>query len=142
MKQDDVRDEFDMMTLIRASGKFELLNRLLPKLKAAGHRCLLFSQMTRALDVLQLLFDSLDIKYLRLDGNVKTESREKLLELFNSPNSEYFIFMLSTRAGGLGLNLQVCRCGVSYCLNISLGEESPIIYIFFKIQKTDRAILE
>lgn len=46
-------------------------------------------------------------RYLRLDGTTKAEDRGELLRLFNQPESEYFIFMLSTRAGGLGLNLQV-----------------------------------
>ncbi|GAB2220165.1 hypothetical protein Droror1_Dr00007808 [Drosera rotundifolia] len=92
--------------LIRASGKFELLDRLLPKLRRAGHRVLLFSQMTKLLDVLQFYLRAHKYDYLRLDGSSKTEDRGELLKKFNAPNSPYFIFLLSTRAGGLGLNLQ------------------------------------
>ncbi|XP_037486087.1 probable ATP-dependent DNA helicase CHR12 isoform X2 [Triticum dicoccoides] len=92
--------------IVRASGKFELLDRLLPKLHRAGHRVLLFSQMTRLLNILEVYLQMYNFKYMRLDGSTKTEERGKLLADFNKKDSEYFIFLLSTRAGGLGLNLQ------------------------------------
>ncbi|CAN8260319.1 unnamed protein product [Cochlearia groenlandica] len=92
--------------IVRASGKFELLDRLLPKLRKAGHRILLFSQMTRLIDVLEIYLTLNDFKYLRLDGTTKTDQRGILLKQFNEPDSPYFMFLLSTRAGGLGLNLQ------------------------------------
>ncbi|MED6157149.1 putative ATP-dependent DNA helicase chr12 [Stylosanthes scabra] len=92
--------------IVRASGKFELLDRLLPKLRRAGHRVLLFSQMTRLMDILEIYLRLHDFKYLRLDGSTKTEERGSLLRKFNAPDSPYFMFLLSTRAGGLGLNLQ------------------------------------
>lgn len=92
--------------IIRASGKFELLDRLLPKLHRAGHRVLLFSQMTRLMDILEVYLQLHDFMYLRLDGATKTEERGKLVRQFNAPDSPYFMFCLSTRAGGLGLNLQ------------------------------------
>ncbi|EOA19864.1 hypothetical protein CARUB_v10000115mg [Capsella rubella] len=92
--------------IVRASGKFELLDRLLPKLKKAGHRILLFSQMTRLIDLLEIYLTLNDYMYLRLDGTTKTDQRGALLKQFNEPDSPYFMFLLSTRAGGLGLNLQ------------------------------------
>ncbi|KAK9182550.1 hypothetical protein WN944_025695 [Citrus x changshan-huyou] len=92
--------------IIRASGKFELLDRLLPKLRRSGHRVLLFSQMTRLMDILEIYLKLNDFKFLRLDGSTKTEERGALLKQFNAPDSPYFMFLLSTRAGGLGLNLQ------------------------------------
>ncbi|KAL2349508.1 hypothetical protein Fmac_003508 [Flemingia macrophylla] len=92
--------------IVRASGKFELLDRLLPKLHRAGHRVLLFSQMTRLMDILEIYLRLHDFKFLRLDGSTKTEERGSLLRKFNAPDSPYFMFLLSTRAGGLGLNLQ------------------------------------
>eukprot|EP01132_Coremiostelium_polycephalum_P012399 gene12399-15145_t len=94
----------DMM--IKNAGKFALLDRVLPKLKAAGHRVLIFSQMTHLMDILEQYFIYRNYKHLRLDGGTKSEERGPLLELFNAPNSDYFVFVLSTRAGGLGLNLQ------------------------------------
>ncbi|KAL3505887.1 hypothetical protein ACH5RR_031269 [Cinchona calisaya] len=92
--------------IFRASGKFELLDRLLPKLHKAEHRVLLFSQMTRLMDILEIYLQLHNFKYLRLDGSTKTEERGALLRKFNAPDSPYFMFLLSTRAGGLGLNLQ------------------------------------
>ncbi|CAM6084117.1 unnamed protein product [Calypogeia fissa] len=92
--------------IVRSSGKFELLDRLLPKLRKTGHRVLLFSQMTRLMDVLEDYLELQGYKYLRLDGTTKTEERGTLLKKFNAPDSPYFMFLLSTRAGGLGLNLQ------------------------------------
>ncbi|XP_077981032.1 SWI/SNF-related matrix-associated actin-dependent regulator of chromatin subfamily A member 2-like [Glandiceps talaboti] len=92
--------------LYRVAGKFELLDRILPKLKSCNHRVLLFSQMTSLMTILEDFFAYRGFRYLRLDGTTKAEDRAKLLEMFNAPNSPYFIFLLSTRAGGLGLNLQ------------------------------------
>ena len=96
----------DPLWVVRASGKFELLDRILPKLLRSGHRVLLFSQMTIAMDVLEDLCQLRHFKYLRLDGTTKAEERQEMLERFNEPDSDIFLFMLSTRAGGLGLNLQ------------------------------------
>ncbi|EFJ21556.1 hypothetical protein SELMODRAFT_176282 [Selaginella moellendorffii] len=96
----------DRDEIIRASGKFELLDRLLPKLQKTGHRVLLFSQMTRLMDLLEMYLTTRGFTYLRLDGTTKTEDRGKKLQMFNAEDSPYFMFLLSTRAGGLGLNLQ------------------------------------
>ncbi|CAL8470241.1 g9783 [Coccomyxa elongata] len=96
----------DPEELVRASGKLHALDNILPKLRATGHRVLLFSQMTRALDVIQDYLDLRAIPHLRLDGTTKSEDRARMLAEFNAENSPYFIFLLSTRAGGLGLNLQ------------------------------------
>ncbi|KAK6636841.1 hypothetical protein RUM43_010505 [Polyplax serrata] len=92
--------------LYRASGKFELLDRILPKLKATNHRVLLFCQMTQLMTIMEDYLTWRNFNYLRLDGTTKSEDRGELLRKFNSKDSEYFLFLLSTRAGGLGLNLQ------------------------------------
>ncbi|KAI9018575.1 SNF2 family N-terminal domain-containing protein [Phycomyces nitens] len=92
--------------LYRTSGKFELLDRLLPKLKATGHRVLIFFQMTQIMDIMEDFCIYRGHRHLRLDGSTKSDDRSHLLEIFNAPESPYFIFLLSTRAGGLGLNLQ------------------------------------
>ena len=90
----------------RTSGKFELLDRILPKLKASGHRVLIFFQMTTVMTIFEDFLGDRGLKYLRLDGNTKADDRQDMLKEFNKPDSEYFCFLLSTRAGGLGLNLQ------------------------------------
>uniref|UniRef100_A0A8C4PXU8 Uncharacterized protein n=1 Tax=Eptatretus burgeri TaxID=7764 RepID=A0A8C4PXU8_EPTBU len=92
--------------LYRASGKFEVLDRILPKLNATGHKVLLFSQMTTLMTILEDYFSYRNYRYLRLDGTTKAEDRANLLLQFNQKDTPYFIFLLSTRAGGLGLNLQ------------------------------------
>jgi len=91
--------------IIRTSGKIELLDRMLPKLKLAGHRVLMFFQMTAAMTIFEDYCQFRKYLCLKLDGSTPGEEREKRMELFNAPDSPYFIFMLSTRAGGLGLNL-------------------------------------
>jgi SNF2 family DNA or RNA helicase len=96
----------DPNELIRASGKLELLHRILPKLKASGHRVLLFSQMTALLNILEDYLAGRGYSYLRLDGNTGTAARGEMLASFNAPDSPNFLFLLSTRAGGMGLNLQ------------------------------------
>ena len=92
--------------LVRSAGKFELMERILPKLKATGHRVLIFTQMTQAILIMEDYFNSYGYKYLRLDGSTKADDRGELLKQFNAKDSEYDVFVLSTRAGGLGLNLQ------------------------------------
>nr|CAG8501823.1 5256_t:CDS:10 [Entrophospora candida] len=92
--------------LYRVSGKFEFLDRILPKLIRTNHKILVFFQMTTIMDIMQDYFEWRGYSFLRLDGTTKSEDRTKLLGQFNAPASPYSIFMLSTRAGGLGLNLQ------------------------------------
>ncbi|KAI0673358.1 hypothetical protein C8Q78DRAFT_968243 [Trametes maxima] len=91
--------------LIGASAKLRLLKTLLPKLKARGHRVLLFSQFVIALDIIEDFLLGEGIKYLRLDGNTKQAERQKGMDEFNKPNSDIFIYLLTTRAGGVGINL-------------------------------------
>lgn len=98
----------------RTSGKFELLDRVLPKFRATGHRVLMFFQMTQIMNIMEDFLRLRGIQYLRLDGGTKAEDRSELLRLFNEPGSPYFCFLLSTRAGGLGLNLQTADTVIIY----------------------------
>ncbi len=100
--------------LWRTSGKFELLDRILPKYKATGHRVLMFFQMTAIMDIMEDFLRFRGLQYLRLDGTTKSEDRSDLLKAFNAPDSPYFMFLLSTRAGGLGLNLQTADTVIIY----------------------------
>ncbi|KAJ7071584.1 SNF2-family ATP dependent chromatin remodeling factor snf21 [Mycena amicta] len=92
--------------IIRTSGKIELLSRILPKFFSTGHRVLIFFQMTKVMDIMADFLNMLGCKFLRLDGGTKTDERANFVQLFNAQDSEYKVFILSTRAGGLGLNLQ------------------------------------
>lgn len=91
--------------LVRASGKFAMLDNILPKLRRTGHRVLLFSQMTSCMDIIEDYFQHRDYRFVRLDGATKADDRQQRMADFQS-NRDIFIFLLSTRAGGLGLNLQ------------------------------------
>uniref|UniRef100_A0A2M4CNK1 Putative chromatin remodeling complex wstf-iswi small subunit n=1 Tax=Anopheles darlingi TaxID=43151 RepID=A0A2M4CNK1_ANODA len=85
-------------------GKLQTLDRLLKKLKSGGHRVLIFTQMTRMLDVLEAFLNFHGHIYLRLDGTTKVEQRQVLMERFNN-DRRMFVFILSTRSGGVGINL-------------------------------------
>lgn len=100
--------------LWRTAGKFELLDRILPKYQATGHRVLMFFQMTAIMDIMEDYLRYRKVQYLRLDGTTKSEDRSELLRAFNEPDSPYFMFLLSTRAGGLGLNLQTADTVIIY----------------------------
>ncbi|XP_051034429.1 probable global transcription activator SNF2L1 isoform X4 [Phodopus roborovskii] len=91
--------------IVSNSGKMVALDKLLARIKEQGSRVLIFSQMTRLLDILEDYCMWRGYEYCRLDGQTPHEEREGAIEAFNAPNSSKFIFMLSTRAGGLGINL-------------------------------------
>ena len=85
-------------------GKLQVMSKLLRQLKDEGHRVLIFTQMTKVLDVLEAFLSFHGFIYLRLDGSTRVEQRQTLMERFNN-NSKYFVFILSTRSGGVGINL-------------------------------------
>ncbi|AAS54613.1 AGR123Cp [Eremothecium gossypii ATCC 10895] len=91
--------------LIMSSGKMVLLDKLLTRLKKDGHRVLIFSQMVRMLDILGDYLSIKGINFQRLDGTVPSSQRRISIDHFNAPDSNDFVFLLSTRAGGLGINL-------------------------------------
>lgn len=91
--------------LIMSSGKMVLLDKLLTRLKKDGHRVLIFSQMVRMLDILGDYLSIKGINFQRLDGTVPSGQRRISIDHFNAPDSNDFVFLLSTRAGGLGINL-------------------------------------
>jgi SWI/SNF-related matrix-associated actin-dependent regulator of chromatin subfamily A member 5 len=102
------------MHLIENSGKMVLLDKLLPKLKARDSRVLIFSQMTRLLDILEDYCLFRGYKYCRIDGSTDGVVRQEAIDAYNSEGSEKFIFLLSTRAGGLGINLATADTVVLY----------------------------
>lgn len=85
-------------------GKLQVLDKLLRKLAAGGHRALIFTQMTKVLDILEQFLNIHGHKYLRLDGATKVEQRQILTDRFNH-DPRILCFILSTRSGGLGINL-------------------------------------
>ncbi|OKL59839.1 hypothetical protein UA08_04465 [Talaromyces atroroseus] len=101
----NTRREDVLRTMITSSGKMMLLDQLLAKLKRDGHRVLIFSQMVKMLDLLGDYMRFRGYQYQRLDGTISAANRRVAMEHFNAPDSTDFSFLLSTRAGGLGINL-------------------------------------
>lgn len=99
--------------LVKNSGKFLLLDRMLPELKKRGHKVLLFSQMTLMLDILMDYCYLRNYKFSRLDGSMSYTEREENMHKFNI-DPEVFIFLVSTRAGGLGINLTAADTVIIY----------------------------
>ena len=95
--------------LIMSSGKMVLLDKLLARLKADGHRVLIFSQMVRMLDIISDYLSLRGYVHQRLDGTIPSEQRRKAIQHFNAEGSNDFAFILSTRAGGLGIDLQTAN---------------------------------
>jgi len=100
--------------LVQNAGKMVLLDKLLRRLKKQGSRVLIFSQMTRLLDILEDYARMRQFHYCRIDGSTNQTDRDAGMEAFNAPNSEKFLFLLSTRAGGLGINLQTADTVILY----------------------------
>ncbi|KAL6717952.1 ATP-dependent DNA helicase Hrp3 [Lecanora helva] len=99
------RSDDRLKGLISSSGKMMLLDRLLTKLSKDNHRVLIFSQMVKMLDILAEYLSLRNHKYQRLDGTIGPTPRRVAIDHFNAPDSRDFCFLLSTRAGGLGINL-------------------------------------
>jgi SWI/SNF-related matrix-associated actin-dependent regulator of chromatin subfamily A member 5 len=105
---------FDGDHIIDASMKFKFLDKLLPRLLDIRHKILIFSQMTRLLDILDDYLNYRGFRFCRIDGSTSYLDREMQIERFQAPDSEYHIFILSTRAGGLGINLQAANTVIIY----------------------------
>lgn len=91
--------------LIFNAGKMVMLDKILTRMKKQGSRILIFSQMSRVLDILEDYCVFRDHKYCRIDGSTAHEDRIAGIDDYNKPGSEKFVFLLTTRAGGLGINL-------------------------------------
>ncbi|XP_060897715.1 chromodomain-helicase-DNA-binding protein 6 isoform X2 [Labrus mixtus] len=97
--------DFQLQAMIQAAGKLVLIDKLLPKLLAGGHKVLVFSQMVRCLDILEDYLIQRRYTYERIDGRVRGNMRQAAIDRFCKPDSDRFVFLLCTRAGGLGINL-------------------------------------
>jgi len=97
--------EVRLQEILKSSGKMILLDKLLKRFKEGGHRVLIFSQMVTMLNIIGDYLKMKRIKFQRLDGTTPSADRKRSLDHFNAEGSEDFCFLLSTRAGGLGINL-------------------------------------
>ncbi|CAI5442254.1 unnamed protein product [Caenorhabditis angaria] len=105
---------YEGTALIKNCGKFVLLQKMLRKLKEGGHRVLIFSQMTMMLDILEDFCEIENYKYERIDGSITGQMRQDAIDRYNAPGAEQFVFLLSTRAGGLGINLATADTVIIY----------------------------
>lgn len=99
--------------LVTSCGKVQLLDRMLPLLRQAGHKVLIFSQMTKLLDIIEDYCRFRDFTFVRLDGRTRCETRQRYIDQYNA-DPDLFIFLLSTRAGGLGINLTAADTVIIY----------------------------
>ena len=100
--------------LVYNSGKMAVLDKLLARMKQQGSRVLIFSQMSRQLDILEDYCVFRQYQYCRIDGGTAHEDRIAAIDEYNKPGSEKFVFLLTTRAGGLGINLTTADIVVLY----------------------------
>ncbi|ESN99682.1 hypothetical protein HELRODRAFT_113500, partial [Helobdella robusta] len=105
---------YEGTSMTKASGKLEMLDKMLKRLKRDGHRVLIFSQMTRMLDIMEDFLTAFNYGYERIDGSISGNKRQESIDRFNSPESSNFVFLLSTRAGGLGINLATADTVIIY----------------------------
>ncbi|KAJ1660011.1 hypothetical protein IWQ61_001004 [Dispira simplex] len=122
--------------LIDSSAKLKLLHTMLPVLRERGHRILIFSQMTRMLDILEDFLMGEAIRYLRLDGNSASDERQRMVDLFNAPDSPYWVFMLTTRAGGVGLNLTAADVVILYDVDFNPHADQQAVSRAHRIGQT------
>uniref|UniRef100_A0A8D2J690 Proliferation-associated SNF2-like protein n=1 Tax=Varanus komodoensis TaxID=61221 RepID=A0A8D2J690_VARKO len=141
--------------LVKSSGKFLLLDRMLPELKKRGHKVLLFSQMTRMLDILMDYCYLRKYQFSRLDGTMSYAEREENMHNFNT-DPEVFIFLVSTRSGGLGINLTAADTVIIYDSDWNpqsdlqaqdrchrIGQTKPVVvYRFVTANTIDQKIVE
>ncbi|GAA5976119.1 hypothetical protein JCM11641_003285 [Rhodosporidiobolus odoratus] len=96
-----------------SAGKIQKLQQLLPEMQQKGDRVLIFSQFVQVLDILEVVLDTMSMKYLKLTGQTQVADRQGLVDAFNQ-NEDITVFLLSTRAGGLGLNLTAANTVIFY----------------------------
>ena len=100
--------------IVTSSGKMVVLDRLLKRLKGRSHRCCVFSQFTQTLDLLEDYCNLRGFKYCRLDGSTNRVQRMIDVEMYNKEGSDIFMFLMSTRAGGVGINLATADTVILY----------------------------
>jgi chromodomain-helicase-DNA-binding protein 1 len=150
------RREDQLKGLIASSGKMMLLDQLLTKLKKDNHRVLIFSQMVKMLDILGDYLQLRGYQFQRLDGTIAAGPRRMAIDHFNAEDSNDFCFLLSTRAGGLGINLMTADTVIIFDSDWNpqadlqamarahrIGQKKPVsIYRFVSKETVEEEVLE
>lgn len=127
---------YEGASLTKASGKMELLAKMLKVLRRDNHRVLIFSQMTRNLDLLEDFMAHHGYGYERIDGSVMGPKRQESIDRFNNPESKSFVFLLSTRAGGLGINLASADTVIIYDMDWNPHNDIQVRFYYFSIPES------
>jgi len=127
--------------VVRASGKMEALDRLLRKLHLAGHKVLIFSQFTSMLDILEELLTLRSWAFERIDGQVSADERQARIARFSAPEGASFVFLLSARAGAVGLNLQAADTVVLFDLDWNPQNDKQAIARAHRIGQTKEVLV-
>ncbi|KNC98438.1 uncharacterized protein SPPG_06143 [Spizellomyces punctatus DAOM BR117] len=152
----DLTEEEAHKRLIESGAKLALLHKMLPKLKARGHRVLIFSQFKLSLNIMEDYMVTEGYKFLRMDGELKNELRQPMIDQFNAPDSDYFVFLLTTRTGGEGINLTAADTIIIYDADWNpqrdiqamarahrIGQTKPlVVYRFFTSNSVEEKIIQ
>jgi DNA helicase INO80 len=121
----------DKQTLVSDAGKLTVLDSLLTRLKAGGHRVLIYTQMTKMIDLLEEYMWHRKHRYIRLDGSSKISARRDMVADFQN-REDIFCFLLSTRAGGLGINLTAADTVIFYDSDWNPTVDQQVIFLILK----------
>ncbi|KAI0134748.1 chromo domain-containing protein [Xylariales sp. AK1849] len=126
--------------LVEASGKLMLLNIMLPKLKERGHRVLIFSQFLMSLTILEDFLTTLGLQHARIDGALSALEKQKRIDAFNAPESPLFAMLLSTRAGGVGINLATADTVIIYDPDFNPHQDIQALSRAHRIGQKDKVL--
>jgi len=130
-----VNETHDRIKILEDSGKLQILEHLVGRLKQSGHRCLIFSQSTKMMDIIA---DVLNFKFGRIDGRTKGKDRQKIVDMFNKDDKTFDAMLLSTKAAGIGLTLTGADRAIIYDPSWNPADDSQAVDRCYRIgQKKD-----
>lgn len=140
--EESIEDEAQsLINLTNACAKLQLLRVLLPQLRAKGHRVLIFCQFIMMLDILEDWTKASGISSCRIDGNTPTPERQEAIDLFNKPGSEITCFLLSTRAGGVGINLATADTVIIYDADFNPHQDLQAVARAHRIGQKNKVVV-
>ena len=142
----DIEEQVDdeqtsLMNLTNACAKLQLLKVLLPTLKARGHRVLIFCQFIMMLDILEDWLNASEILHCRIDGHTPTPERQESIDRFNKPGSDITCFLLSTRAGGVGINLATADTVIIYDADFNPHQDLQAVARAHRIGQKNKVVV-
>ncbi|CCJ30336.1 unnamed protein product [Pneumocystis jirovecii] len=138
-KTSDEHLEYERM--VKASAKLKFLSKLFPNLKKRGRRVLIFCQFTLTLDILEDWLNYMGYKLERIDGKTPTYDRQRRIDKFNAKDSDLFCFLLSTRAGGVGINLATADTIIIYDVDFNPHQDIQAISRSYRIGQTKNVLV-